>query len=89
MIADAVLHSPGPTCLPYPWRRGPLPRSQVSAQDSLAVFFATGDIRTLRITTFRISPLSLRPSGLAESPLFRIGLALRLFVLELAAELLE
>ncbi len=31
------------------------------------------------MTTVRTSPLSLRPSGLAESPLFRIGLALRLF----------
>lgn len=29
-----------------------------------------------------IKPVSLRPSGLAESPLFLIGLALRLFVAE-------
>jgi hypothetical protein len=39
--------------------------------------------------TFRTSPLSLQPSGLDESPLLRIGLVLRLFAVELVAELLE
>lgn len=33
--------------------------------------------------------MSLRPSGLAESPLYRIGLALRLLAVELVDELLE
>jgi hypothetical protein len=42
---------------------------------------------TRRMTTWRASPVSRRPSGLEESPLFRIGLALRLFVMELAVEL--
>ena len=47
--------------------------------------------RTRIITTLRANPFpsSLRPSGLTESPLFRIGLALRLFAVELAAEVLE
>lgn len=31
---------------------------------------------------FRYNPVSLRPSGLAESPLLLIGLALRLFVVD-------
>jgi len=48
---------------------------------------ATG--RTRRMTTFRTKPVSLRPSGLAESPLLRIGLVLRLLVVELVVELLE
>ena len=33
--------------------------------------------------------MSLRPSGLAESPLFRIGLLLRLLEAELAADWLD
>lgn len=40
------------------------------------------------MTTFRTRLVSLRPSGLAESPLLRIGLVLRLLAAELAAELL-
>lgn len=45
--------------------------------------------RTRRMTTLRARPLSLRPSGLAESPLLRMGLVLRLLVVELVLELLE
>jgi hypothetical protein len=45
--------------------------------------------RTRMTTTFKIRPLSLLlPSGLAGSPLLRIGLVLRLLGVELAAELL-
>jgi hypothetical protein len=43
----------------------------------------THELFTFRITVLSIKPVSLRPSGLAESPLFLIGLALRLFVAEL------
>lgn len=39
-------------------------------------------IITFKITVLSINPVSLRPSGLAESPLFLIGLALRLFAAE-------
>jgi hypothetical protein len=41
------------------------------------------------MTTLTVRPVSLRPSGLAESPLFRMGLALRLLVVELVLVLLE
>ncbi len=41
------------------------------------------------MTTFTNRLLSLRPSGLAGSPLARIGLALRLLVVELVLEVLE
>ncbi len=34
------------------------------------------------MTVLKVRPFSLRPSGLAESPLFRMGLALRLLVAE-------
>lgn len=34
------------------------------------------------MTIFSIRPVSRRPSGLAESPLFLIGLAERLFVVD-------
>ena len=45
--------------------------------------------RTRRMTTFTNRLLSLRPSGLAGSPLAGIGLALRLLVVELVLEVLE
>lgn len=48
-----------------------------------------GDHGTRRMTTLSARPLSLRPSGLAESPLLLMGLAFRLWAVELAAELLE
>lgn len=44
---------------------------------------------TLMTTTPSTRPVSLRPSGLAESPLLLIGLAFRLFGDELVFELLE
>lgn len=34
------------------------------------------------MTIFKIRPVSRRPSGLAESPLFLIGLVARLFVVD-------
>ena len=45
--------------------------------------------RTRKISTFRTSPLSLRPSGLVKSPLLRMGLVLRLFGTGVAPELPE
>lgn len=41
-----------------------------------------GGIHTFSMTTFNTNPVALRPSGLAESPLFLIGLTLRLFVVD-------
>ena len=46
-------------------------------------------VHTRRMTTLSTRPVSLRPSGLAESPLLLIGLAVRLCVVELAIEVLE
>jgi hypothetical protein len=45
--------------------------------------------RTRIMTTFTTRPVSLRPSGVARSPLFPIGLALRLLEVELVFVLLE
>jgi hypothetical protein len=45
--------------------------------------------RTRRMTTFTTRPVSLRPSGVATSPLVPIGLALRLLEVELVFALLE
>jgi hypothetical protein len=81
-------------CLLGLWQQGFAPGVASSQWEPLVAFKCaraqgSARIRTLRITTLRRSPFSLRPSGLAESPLLRIGLALRLFAAELAVEVAE